>query len=129
MNLSRRPSTYSSRTAILSVGADLESSAGDLGQTALGNPDTVQVIKQDAERAIDFLSTSFMPAVLVASGWHVPEVHFEFEHLALYQAVAAKSNYYVGTFSRPEAGGNEHYLFIAKTQDLTDNDYLSCLQN
>src|SRR5687767_1997039 len=75
-------------------------------------------VRRDAEQAAAFLATSLSPAVLVTSEWHVPGVPFEFEHLAIYQAVAAKSNFFVGTFAQDQAGGQEHYLFIAKKPDL-----------
>lgn len=86
-------------------------------------------LRQTAESAVHFLvNTSVKPAVLLVRSWHVLGIPFAYEHMNLYQEVAAASKCFIVAITRPEAGGEEHLLFVARVSGLTDEQYLACIE-
>jgi len=87
-------------------------------------------LRQDAERALQFLIfSSTKPAVLLARDWHVLGIPFGFEHLALYQEIAAAEHCFIVTVDRADAGGIEHLLFATRFKGLRDEEYLACIDD
>ena len=105
----------------------------DLDETSLTSSETsskgtANAVRRSANQAARLLGFDpLRTAVLLTSEWHVPEVPFAFEHMALYQEVADESNFVIVALSQPEAGGLEHLLFMARQNDLQATEYLACI--
>src|SRR6185436_93107 len=81
----------------VATGFAFSTSPGDHGMSTL---------RQTTEGAVHLLlSSSSKAAVLLARDWHVLGIPFGFEHMALYEEIAASSHCFIVTVTRPEAGG------------------------
>lgn len=87
----------------------------------------VRVAQRNAERAL-LLLTGSAPAtvVLLEKAWRVLDDPYAFKHLDLYQEMAARYKCFVIAIDRVVEGGNEHLLFMARAEGLTEKDYLDC---
>ena len=86
--------------------------------------------RKDAEDAFEKLAKrADRLAVLLAQDWQATSAPFIFEHMALYQAIAARAGLSLVAVSRPQAEGFEHLLFLARTKGLADADYFNCIDD
>ena len=99
----------------------------DFAFSSLRTDRLLKTLRKDAEFAATVLSISTKPAVLLVKEWHALRVPFAFEHLGLFQEIAARFNFTLVALARPEAGGFEHLLLMAQRRDLLDQEYLDCI--
>lgn len=104
-------------------GTDPES-GDDSSESAFADPRGRQGIspaRRDAQRALHVLLTSPAEHPDHSVSDRMPSGTPAFEHMALC------SDRFIVTVAQPEGRRPEHRLFVAATEDLTDEEYLACI--
>lgn len=105
-----------------------QDSTGEMAFLDPRSPDSVAKLRSAAEKAVDQLvATRRPPAVLVATAWHPAQVVHTFENLELYREVAAAADCKVVQIGRARNGGLEDLLFITYDEELSDEEYIECI--
>lgn len=90
--------------------------------------DSMSTVREDVTSAMHFLlAQSAKPAVLVARDWgHLGVPHF-FEHMAIYQEVAALSDCFIMPIDRLYPYRIEHLAFMTWVKGITEKELLECI--
>ena len=85
-------------------------------------------LRHDAEGIIHYLMVqSKKPAIMVDTGWTEMGQSYTFDKKQSLVAAAQSSSCVVHQMTCDDQGGTRHLLFIGKSADLKDSDYLECL--